>query len=150
MPQGTSWKPPGARLPGLLAAVTAILLFALNWHHSPSVSPTSNVITARHTQTGDSGFADDSVLLSNASLARRDDYTCSAAAPCSNGACCGASGYCGYGPTYCGAGCLGQCSATAECGQYASDAGKKCPLNVCCSQFGMFFSVSLGFLAYFV
>ena len=26
-----------------------------------------------------------------------DDYSCSAAKPCSNGACCGASGYCGYG-----------------------------------------------------
>lgn len=26
-----------------------------------------------------------------------DDFTCSAARPCRNGACCGASGWCGYG-----------------------------------------------------
>jgi chitinase len=41
-----------------------------------------------------------------------------------------------YGPTYCGKGCLSQCKATAECGKYASNPGTKCPLNVCCSQFG--------------
>lgn len=41
-----------------------------------------------------------------------------------------------YGPAYCGTGCLGQCNATAECGQYAAEPGKECPLNVCCSQFG--------------
>lgn len=29
--------------------------------------------------------------------ATADDYSCSAAKPCVNGACCGASGYCGYG-----------------------------------------------------
>jgi hypothetical protein len=33
---------------------------------------------------------------SNASLFRRD-YTCGPGNPCSNGACCGASGFCGYG-----------------------------------------------------
>ncbi|KAF8676563.1 hypothetical protein RHS04_06491 [Rhizoctonia solani] len=65
-----------------------------------------------------------------------DDYSCSAAKPCSNGACCGASGYCGYGPTYCGTGCQSNCTATAECGQYAAVPGTKCPLNVCCSQYG--------------
>ncbi|KAF8594968.1 hypothetical protein BDV93DRAFT_122313 [Ceratobasidium sp. AG-I] len=65
-----------------------------------------------------------------------DDYSCSAAKPCSNGACCGVSGYCGYGPTYCGTGCQSNCTATAECGQYASVPGTKCPLNVCCSQYG--------------
>jgi hypothetical protein len=133
MAQERSWRT-GAQLPRLLA-VGAILLFASNWYNNPSVRPTSSVITARHTEN--SGFADDSILVSNASLIRREDYTCSASAPCSNGACCGASGYCGYGPTYCGAGCLSQCDATAECGQYASAPGKKCPLNVCCSQYGM-------------
>ncbi|KAF8750314.1 hypothetical protein RHS01_09455 [Rhizoctonia solani] len=65
-----------------------------------------------------------------------DDYSCSAAKPCSNGACCGVSGYCGYGPTYCGTGCQSNCTATAECGQYAAVPGTKCPLNVCCSQYG--------------
>ncbi|KAG8685691.1 hypothetical protein FRC08_012968, partial [Ceratobasidium sp. 394] len=39
-------------------------------------------------------------------------------------------------PTYCGTGCQSNCTATAECGQYASVPGTKCPLNVCCSQYG--------------
>lgn len=81
----------------------------------------------------------------NHSLIKRDDYSCSKANPCANGACCGASGYCGYGrscsgmstyfaycyigPTYCGTGCLSQCNAVAECGKYAKPAGKTCPLN---------------------
>lgn len=33
----------------------------------------------------------------NISLGRRDDYICGPGKPCLNGACCGASGYCGYG-----------------------------------------------------
>ncbi|CAE6441266.1 unnamed protein product [Rhizoctonia solani] len=65
-----------------------------------------------------------------------DDYSCSAAKPCANGACCGESGFCGYGPTYCGTGCQSNCNAKAECGKYADVPGKKCPLNVCCSQYG--------------
>lgn len=32
-------------------------------------------------------------------LHRRDDYTCGPGKPCRNKACCGASGYCGYGAT---------------------------------------------------
>lgn len=71
-----------------------------------------------------------------ANLLRRDAYACDANTPCSNGACCGAGGYCGYGPTYCGTGCVSNCDATAECGQYASTVNKTCPLNVCCSQYG--------------
>ena len=71
-----------------------------------------------------------------------DDYSCSATKPCSNGACCAKSGYCGYGPASCGNGqspndvCWSNCDAHAECGQYAASPGKHCPLNVCCSQFG--------------
>ncbi|KAF5004161.1 hypothetical protein FDECE_9299, partial [Fusarium decemcellulare] len=71
-----------------------------------------------------------------ASLHRRDDYTCGPGKPCGNGACCGKSGNCGYGPDYCGKGCLSNCDAHAECGRYAKKAGKTCPLNVCCSQHG--------------
>ncbi|OAA67644.1 symbiotic chitinase [Cordyceps fumosorosea ARSEF 2679] len=40
------------------------------------------------------------------------------------------------GPLYCGTGCLANCDATAECGKFAKEPGKKCPLNVCCSQHG--------------
>ncbi|KAF2137101.1 glycoside hydrolase family 18 protein [Aplosporella prunicola CBS 121167] len=64
------------------------------------------------------------------------DFTCGPGRPCSNGACCGASGWCGYEPKYCGKGCQSNCSAKAECGQYADPPGKGCPLNVCCSAFG--------------
>ncbi|KAG4435143.1 hypothetical protein IFR05_009375 [Cadophora sp. M221] len=32
--------------------------------------------------------------------------------------------------------CWSNCDAKAECGGYAKDPGQKCPLNVCCSQFG--------------
>ncbi|KAF9249765.1 CAZyme family GH18 [Penicillium roqueforti] len=70
-----------------------------------------------------------------ANLLRRDAYACDANTPCSNGACCGAGGYCGYEPTYCGTGCVSNCDATAECGQYASTVNQTCPLNVCCSQY---------------
>lgn len=72
----------------------------------------------------------------NAYLSRRDDYTCSADRPCQNGACCGATGNCGYGSDYCGKGCQSNCNATAECGKHAEPAGKPCPLNTCCSEFG--------------
>ncbi|RWA12800.1 hypothetical protein EKO27_g2300 [Xylaria grammica] len=76
------------------------------------------------------------VVAHNTALFPRDDYTCSPGKPCSNHACCGKSGYCGYGPTYCGTACTSNCDAKAECGQYASPAGKTCPLNTCCSEFG--------------
>ncbi len=76
--------------------------------------------------------------------------------PCYNGACCGKSGFCGYGPTYCGEGCSSHCDAHAECGQYSESGGENLVLcrfselppvrtvsgltdddrNVCCSQFG--------------
>ncbi|KAI1412614.1 glycosyl hydrolases family 18-domain-containing protein [Hypoxylon sp. FL1857] len=74
----------------------------------------------------------------------QDDYSCSESKPCSNGACCSkTSGYCGYGPDSCGTSgqspndkCWSHCDAKAECGRYAKEPGQKCPLNVCCSQFG--------------
>lgn len=82
----------------------------------------------------------------HSSLVRRaeDDYSCRAGHPCHNGACCGASGYCGYGPTYCGTGCIWNCKASAECGQYSTPAGKKCPLNTCCSKHGFCGTTKVG------
>lgn len=65
-----------------------------------------------------------------------DDHTCAKGRPCKNGACCGSSGACGYGPVYCGIGCSSNCDAKAECGQYSADGKTECPLNVCCSQYG--------------
>ncbi|RYP44871.1 hypothetical protein DL768_008713 [Monosporascus sp. mg162] len=68
--------------------------------------------------------------------ASSSDFTCGPRKECSNGACCGVDGWCGYGPTYCGDGCQSNCNATAECGEFADVAGKTCPLHVCCSKFG--------------
>lgn len=59
-----------------------------------------------------------------------DEYSCKKGKPCSNGACCGSEGVCGYGPVYCGDGCISNCDAHAECGQYAENPGQECPLNV--------------------
>ncbi|VDC05350.1 unnamed protein product [Peniophora sp. CBMAI 1063] len=64
------------------------------------------------------------------------DGSCSADDPCPNGACCGVSGFCGYGDTYCGDGCISNCDAVAECGPNAAPGNEECPLNVCCSKFG--------------
>ncbi|KAK5658413.1 hypothetical protein OQA88_2390 [Cercophora sp. LCS_1] len=90
------------------------------------------------------GHRDDSLELDGmspnvqyaSSVLLRRDYTCGPGNPCSNHACCGSSGFCGYGPTYCGTGCQSNCNAKAECGQYAETPGKTCPLNTCCSEFG--------------
>ncbi|OQE13828.1 hypothetical protein PENFLA_c043G08195 [Penicillium flavigenum] len=75
-------------------------------------------------------------------LRRRGDinqpqtYYCKKGKPCSNGACCGESGVCGFGTTYCGTGCTSNCDAKAECGKDSKSGHATCPLNVCCSQFG--------------
>ncbi|KAI0203159.1 carbohydrate-binding module family 18 [Astrocystis sublimbata] len=69
-----------------------------------------------------------------------DDYSTDTTA----GACCSkATGYCNYGPKACGTNgispnevCWSNCNAHAECGRYAETPGQKCPLNVCCSQYG--------------
>ncbi|OJJ42141.1 hypothetical protein ASPZODRAFT_20739 [Penicilliopsis zonata CBS 506.65] len=46
------------------------------------------------------------------------------------------AGYCGFGPSFCGSGCVSNCDATSECGPFANPPGKTCPLNTCCSQYG--------------
>ncbi|KAG8160926.1 hypothetical protein KVR01_009190 [Diaporthe batatas] len=72
-----------------------------------------------------------------------EDYSCDENRPCKNGACCAKTGFCGFGPESCGTNdqspndkCWSNCDAHAECGRYAEEEGKKCPLNVCCSQHG--------------
>jgi hypothetical protein len=94
----------------------------------------SNPIARRHTDYGPFEATPDSLF--NETLLRRDDFSCGPSKPCGNGACCGASGFCGYGPNYCGSGCVSNCGATAECGKFAKTPGKTCPLNTCCSQYG--------------
>ncbi|KAL4935574.1 hypothetical protein BDV06DRAFT_217331 [Aspergillus oleicola] len=101
----------------LVGIIVSILCVVLWPHQHQQPAP---VLHERHITF------DDPTLdgLANCTLAHRDSYSCGASNPCSNGACCGASGFCGYGPTYCGTGCLSQCDATAECRQYAKTPGK--------------------------
>jgi chitinase len=67
--------------------------------------------------------------------------TCNSQTPCENAACCGTNGLCGYSPSECSKGnCTSNCDAKAECGQYAAGGNQKCPLNVCCSEFGFVFA----------
>ncbi|KAF2416681.1 hypothetical protein EJ08DRAFT_666620 [Tothia fuscella] len=84
------------------------------------------------------------LFTASASGADEDDYTCGPDRPCRNGACCEkASNVCKFGPQACGTNgqspndnCWSNCDAFAECGKYAKTPGLKCPLNVCCSQYG--------------
>ncbi|KAF5244294.1 hypothetical protein FANTH_7804 [Fusarium anthophilum] len=64
------------------------------------------------------------------------DFSCGPTKPCSNKACCGKDGWCGFGDKYCGKGCQSHCDAKADCGANAAKPGQTCPLNVCCSEFG--------------
>lgn len=78
--------------------------------------------------------------LDLASLGKRQELpvgTCAPGIPCSNGACCSDTGVCSYAPSSCGPDvCISNCDAKAPCGEYADPASAKCPLNVCCSEFG--------------
>lgn len=56
--------------------------------------------------------------------------------PCVDGSCCGQNHICGYGPDYCGTGCVSQCNATAMCGQYSENAAMPCGMQLCCSASG--------------
>lgn len=72
-------------------------------------------------------------LLGTRAAAADGDGTCAPGSPCTNGACCSSSGFCGYSPDFCGAdSCISNCDAQASCGQYAPEGEEKCPLNVCC------------------
>ncbi|KAJ5712178.1 hypothetical protein N7488_006334 [Penicillium malachiteum] len=79
------------------------------------------------------------LLLVSLSSVTAQTYYCNSTSPCYNGACCGYSygeGICGFGPDFCGDTCISNCTATAQCGEYASDPTASCPLDVCCSQYG--------------
>ncbi|KAG7417481.1 hypothetical protein Forpe1208_v005351 [Fusarium oxysporum f. sp. rapae] len=51
---------------------------------------------------------------SSASTQGQGDYACGPGKPCSNEACCGPDGWCGYEPKYCGKGCQPNCDAKAN------------------------------------
>ncbi len=126
----TSTKPRSHR--GKLWGWSILLLvfFAYTW--SGPFAPAAVKVTRQYNGL----YKRDNPSTGNSTLVHRNDYSCSEKNPCSNGACCGPSGYCGYGPTYCGTGCVSNCDATAECGEFAETPGQACPLNVCCSQYG--------------
>lgn len=102
-------------------------------------------LSSRDVDTSLDGL-DLSLLLSPVERGGSPSYSCSAKKPCSNGSCCGPSGFCGFSDTYCGKGCLSNCNATAQCGKDAEPKGKTCPLNVCCSQYGFvsWFLIQIG------
>jgi chitinase len=118
----------------VLASILSTFLLLSSTGHSHHVSTLSRRVANPST---DLDFPDGSNGTSVSELRRRqDDYSCGPGRPCKNHACCGASGFCGYGQTYCGPGCTSNCDAHAECGKDAVVPGAKCPLNTCCSEFG--------------
>lgn len=123
-----------ARSAALFVLFLSSIICLYIWPSSTEKHSLSSIVPRDDTRV----FQDDSILTSNQSIFSRadGDYSCSKDKPCSNHACCGEGGYCGYGPTYCGDGCQADCDAVAECGEYAEPKYKKCPLNVCCSQYG--------------
>lgn len=113
-----------------LAIVLSLTIFG-------SQSNTSRDISTAITPASTANLASLPHHLPNSNyLQRRNDGICSMALPCTNGACCSKTGYCGFGPEYCGDECISNCNATPECGQYASPADKECPLATCCSEYG--------------
>ncbi len=69
------------------------------------------------------------------SIAKRDALRCDDG-PCIDGSCCSKDKICGFGPDYCGTGCLSQCNATAMCGEYSENADMPCGMKLCCSAMG--------------
>ena len=78
---------------GLFMLLLAILLsFAIYPWYNSGIDLSSD---SRHAGVLD--FQDMTEHWTNLTVERRQTYQCSADNPCTNGACCGASGYCGYG-----------------------------------------------------
>ncbi|PKK46869.1 hypothetical protein CI102_8377 [Trichoderma harzianum] len=104
-------------------------------HHVRRVEANKLLVTA-NLQSSPHLFEDLETKTDTLNAPGQGDFTCGPDKPCFNNACCGDSGWCGYGPTYCDKGCQSNCDAVAECGKYAKTVGAICPLNVCCSEFG--------------
>lgn len=54
------------------------------------------------------------LLASFLAISAAQEYTCSASQQCEIG-CCSSSGYCGFGPDFCGETCLSTCDRKSEC-----------------------------------
>ncbi|KAK4120516.1 hypothetical protein N657DRAFT_625063 [Parathielavia appendiculata] len=72
----------------------------------------------------------------NISLAKRDGPLRCNDGPCIDGSCCSKDHICGFGPDFCGAGCLSQCNAKAMCGEHSENGEIPCGLKLCCSAMG--------------
>lgn len=111
------WSKAAARSSVFLLCI-AVVHVAYVWHNGGDAGQLK-LLNPRFADTD--SIEARSLEFANSSLIPRDTYQCGPGNPCSNGACCGGSGYCGYGPTYCGSGCVSNCDAVAECGQYVED-----------------------------
>jgi chitinase len=116
----------------LLVSISSVFFFG---HRASTSGPHSRQVLSRSLEASDVSKGNN--VTSELQRRQSDDpYSCGPGKPCSNGACCGASGFCGYGATYCGPGCVSNCGAHAECGKDAVVPGTECPLKTCCSQYG--------------
>ena len=87
------------RATGGISVLTLGLLLALVihlYHRAVTTNPLKSIV-ARHVDSFDLPFGGLSDSLTNATLDKRQSFNCGPGNPCSNGACCGGSGYCGYG-----------------------------------------------------
>ncbi|KAL9560669.1 hypothetical protein ACKAV7_015160 [Fusarium commune] len=115
------------------ALLVYLFLFSLNILFFPSLCLSADV------EYVESIFSRSLVpreLSAAAGASGTGDFSCGPNKPCSNKACCGKDGWCGFGDKYCGKGCQSHCDAKADCGVNAAKPGQTCPLNVCCSEFG--------------
>lgn len=129
---------------GLLLAALAAVLFI--FPSSAAAAGPEIGLGRELTRRAVPDIGQETSLINLFGRAQVDDHTCAKGRECINGACCGASGACGYGPAYCGLGCTSNCDAKAECGQFSADGKTTCPLNVCCSQFGFCGTTSVSVL----
>lgn len=115
------------------ALLVYLFLFSLNLLFFPSLCLSADV---EHIESVFSKSLVPRELSAAAGASGTGDFSCGPTKPCSNKACCGKDGWCGFGDKYCGKGCQSHCDAKADCGVNAAKPGQTCPLNVCCSEFG--------------
>ena len=87
--------------PATVSALLGLVLLLLLHSWSKPHTELSNILAPHRIASLSGPLEEDndfsSVSQNHSFLVRRDDYTCGRGNPCANGACCGVSGYCGYG-----------------------------------------------------
>ncbi|KAI4252897.1 MAG: hypothetical protein LQ352_004017 [Teloschistes flavicans] len=117
------------------------ILAAVNGTSPLSVANTTSGFTngsLQHRDLQHSYLHHSSSVMPYSQLVKRQDWRdpgeaepCSAGDPCPDKSCCGGNGKCGYGPDYCGNGCVSNCDALAMCGRYSEGGSQKCGMNLC-------------------